>query len=75
MRTHNVRPRLGELKVSILLFWGYNERFMPLTGIEYFFEACDDVRCVTFNKVGHWVQVERAAEFTRYSIGFLDEHR
>ncbi len=75
MRTHNVRPRLGEIKVPILLFWGYNERFMPLTGIDYFFEACDDVRCVTFNKVGHWVQVERANEFNRYSVQFLDSFR
>ena len=75
MRTHNVRPRLGEIKVPILLFWGFNERFMPLSGIQYFFEACDDVRCVTFNKVGHWVQVERASEFNRYAIEFLDEHR
>jgi 4,5:9,10-diseco-3-hydroxy-5,9,17-trioxoandrosta-1(10),2-diene-4-oate hydrolase len=75
MRTHNVRPRLGEIKVPILLFWGQNERFMPLSGIQYFFEACDDVRCVTFNKVGHWVQVERASEFNRYAIEFLDEHR
>lgn len=75
MRTHNVRPRLGEIKVPILLFWGQNERFMPLSGIQYFFEACDDVRCVTFNKVGHWVQVERASEFNRYTIEFLDEHR
>lgn len=73
MRTHNVRPRLGEIKVPILLFWGYNEAFMPLTGIAYFFEACEDVRCITFNKVGHWVQVERASEFNRYSIEFLDE--
>ena len=48
---------------------------MPLSGIQYFFEACDDVRCVTFNKVGHWVQVERASEFNRYTIEFLDEHR
>lgn len=75
MRTHNVRPRLGEIKAPILLFWGYNERFMPLSGIGYFFEACDDVRCITFNKVGHWVQVERAQEFNRYSIEFLDEYR
>lgn len=36
MRTHNLRPRLGELKMPILLFWGSEERFMPLTGIDYF---------------------------------------
>jgi len=75
MRTHNVRPHLAGLAVPILLFWGRNERFMPLSGIDYFFEACDDVRCITFNKVGHWVQLERAAEFNRYAIEFLNEHR
>ncbi len=71
MRTPNLRPRLGELKMPIMLFWGFNERFMPLTGITYFLESCDDVRVVTFNGVGHWVQVERADEFNRYALDFL----
>jgi 4,5:9,10-diseco-3-hydroxy-5,9,17-trioxoandrosta-1(10),2-diene-4-oate hydrolase len=44
---------------------------MPLTGINYFLEQCEDARFITFNKVGHWVQVERAEEFNRYAIGFL----
>ena len=72
MRTHNVRARLGELLMPILLFWGYNETFMPLTGIDYFMTSCPDVRCITFNKVGHWVQVERAAEFNSHAISFLN---
>jgi 4,5:9,10-diseco-3-hydroxy-5,9,17-trioxoandrosta-1(10),2-diene-4-oate hydrolase len=72
MRTPNLRPRLGELKMPIQVFWGSAERFMPLTGINYFLEDCDDVRVVTFNKVGHWVQVERAEEFNRYSLAFLN---
>lgn len=71
MRTPDLGPRLGELTMPILLFWGYNERFMPLEGIKLFFEACPDVRCMTFNKVGHWVQVERADEFNRASLAFL----
>lgn len=71
MRTPNLKPRLGELTMPIMLFWGYNERFMPLTGIDYFLEACPDVRVVTFNKVGHWVQVERADEFNAYALAFL----
>jgi len=71
MRTHNLRPRLGELAMPILLFWGFNETFMPLSGIDYFMESCPDVRCMIFNKVGHWVQVERADEFNRYAIEFL----
>jgi 4,5:9,10-diseco-3-hydroxy-5,9,17-trioxoandrosta-1(10),2-diene-4-oate hydrolase len=71
MRTPNLQPRLGELKMPILVFWGSEERFMPLTGIDYFLKQCDDVRVVTFNKVGHWVQVERADEFNRYAVTFL----
>ena len=71
MRTPNLAPRLGELKMPILGFWGFQDRFMPLSGINYFLERCDDARFMTFNKVGHWVQVERAAEFNRYSIEFL----
>jgi 4,5:9,10-diseco-3-hydroxy-5,9,17-trioxoandrosta-1(10),2-diene-4-oate hydrolase len=71
MRTHNLRPRLGELAMPILLFWGFNETFMPRSGIDYFMESCRDVRCITFNGVGHWVQVERADEFNRYAIEFL----
>ena len=71
MRTPNLQPRLGELKMPILVFWGSEERFMPLTGIDYFLKQCDDVRVMTFNKVGHWVQVERADEFNRHAIAFL----
>lgn len=71
MRTHNLQPRLGELTLPILVFWGSEERFMPLTGIDYFLKQCADVRVMTFNKVGHWVQVERADEFNRYAVAFL----
>lgn len=71
MRTPNLAPRLPELTMPILLFWGYNERFMPLDGITLFLESCPDVRVITFNKVGHWVQVERADEFNRHALEFL----
>lgn len=71
MKTPNLAPRLHELKMPIQLFWGYNERFMPLTGIDYFMTACPDVRCTTFNQVGHWVQVERSDEFNQQATAFL----
>lgn len=71
MRTPNLAPRLGALKMPILGFWGFQDQFMPLSGINYFLDRCEDARFMTFNKVGHWVQVERAAEFNRYSIEFL----
>ena len=71
MRTPNLQPRLGELKMPILGFWGAQDQFLPVSGARYFLEQCEDARFMTFNKVGHWVQVERAAEFNAYSIAFL----
>lgn len=71
MRTPNLQPRLGELKQPILGFWGANDDFCPASGARYFLDQCQDARFMTFTRVGHWVQVERAAEFNTCSIGFL----
>ena len=73
MRTPNLRPRLSELRMPLFVLWGSADRFMPQTGIGYFLESCDDIRVAIFNKVGHWVQVERAAEFDAYALAFLRE--
>ena len=71
MRTHNLAPRLGELTMPILGFWGVDDAFCPASGAQRFLEACPDARFITYSCVGHWVQVERAAEFNREAIGFL----
>lgn len=72
MRTPNLAPRLGELTMPVLGFWGMQDIFCPATGANRFLEACQDVRFMTFNQVGHWVQVERAEEFNRYTLAFLN---
>lgn len=71
MRTPNLAPRLGELTMPVLGFWGLQDDFCPASGAQRFLDACPDVRFMTFNKVGHWVQVERAEEFNRYTLAFL----
>lgn len=71
MRTPNLAPRLGELTMPILGFWGLQDDFCPASGAQRFLEACADARFMTFNKVGHWVQVERSEEFNRYTLAFL----
>jgi 4,5:9,10-diseco-3-hydroxy-5,9,17-trioxoandrosta-1(10),2-diene-4-oate hydrolase len=71
MRTPNLAPRLAELTMPILGFWGLQDDFCPASGAQHFLEACPDVRFTLFNKVGHWVQVERAEEFNRYTLAFL----
>ena len=74
MVTPNLGPRLGELKQPILVLWGLNDEFCPESHSRLFLEQCDNVRAITFGRTGHWVQLERAAEFDRYSIEFLNEY-
>lgn len=71
MRTPNLGPRLGELTQPILVMWGLQDEFCPESGARHFWDAGCDVRTLTFNHVGHWVQVERADEFNRHSLEFL----
>ena len=74
MRTPNLGPRVGELAEPIFVMWGKDDEFCPESGARYFLDQCANARCLTFARTGHWVQVERAREFNRYSIDFLNEH-
>jgi 4,5:9,10-diseco-3-hydroxy-5,9,17-trioxoandrosta-1(10),2-diene-4-oate hydrolase len=71
MKTPNLGLRLGELDKPIFVMWGLNDEFCPESHARLFLDACDNVRCLSFALTGHWVQVERAAEFNAYSIEFL----
>lgn len=71
MRTPNLGLRLGELATPIFVMWGLNDEFCPESHARLFLDACDNVRCLTFARTGHWVQVERAAEFNAYGTEFL----
>lgn len=73
MRTPNLGPRLGELDKPILVLWGVNDEFCPESGARHFLDHCANARCLSFTRTGHWVQVERAGEFNRYAIDFLNE--
>ena len=73
MKTPNLGPRLGELKQPILVLWGLNDQFCPETGARHFLSQCEDARCITFTRTGHWVQVERGDEFNRYALDFLND--
>ncbi len=71
MRTPNLGPRLGDVKQPIFVMWGLNDEFCPESGARHFLNAGCNVRTLTFNHVGHWVQVERADAFNRLSLDFL----
>jgi len=72
MKTPDLGPRLGEIAHPIFVLWGLNDEFCPEAHSRLFLDACADVRCMTFSRTGHWVQVERAEEFNRYSLDFLN---
>ncbi|SFR92175.1 alpha/beta fold hydrolase [Sphingomonas jatrophae] len=71
MRTPDLGPRLGEITQPIFVLWGLNDEFCPEAHSRLFLDRCPDVRAITFARTGHWVQVERAEEFNRYSLDFL----
>ena len=75
MVTPNLGPRLGELKQPMLVLWGLNDEFCPESHSRLFLDQCENVRAMTFGRTGHWVQLERASEFNRYSVEFLNEYR
>jgi len=75
MRTPDLSPRLGEVRNPIFVLWGLNDEFCPEAHSRLFLDNCQDVRAITFARTGHWVQVERANEFNRYVVDFLNEYR
>ena len=72
MRVPDLSPELGRLTQPILVLWGLEDAFCPVSGGQKFLDHCGDARLMVFNKVGHWVMVERAEEFNRYAIDFLE---
>jgi 4,5:9,10-diseco-3-hydroxy-5,9,17-trioxoandrosta-1(10),2-diene-4-oate hydrolase len=75
MRTPDLSPRLHEIAQPVMVLWGLNDEFCPEAHARLFLDHCPDVRTLTFGRTGHWVQVERAAEFNAYAIDFLDARR
>lgn len=71
MRTPNLGPRLGEIDLPIFVMWGLNDEFCPESGARHFLDRCKDARCMTFTRTGHWVQVERSAEFNSHTLEFI----
>lgn len=71
MRTPDLSPRLGEIAQPIFVLWGRDDEFCPEAHARLFLDHCRDVRAITFGRTGHWVQVERAAEFNAYATAFL----
>lgn len=71
MRIPDLSPRLAELTMPVLGFWGIEDQFCPASSSLKISAACPDSRMIIYSRVGHWVMIERADEFNRHVIDFL----
>ena len=62
---------LHEVKAPTLLLWGRDDRTITLEGAQVMLKYIPDVQLHVFGNCGHWVQLERQAEFERLVTDFL----
>lgn len=75
-KRHGMDPlwkNLHRIKAPTLLLWGRDDRTITLDGAQIMLKQIPDVQMHVFGKCGHWVQLERAAEFERLVAGFLGD--
>jgi 4,5:9,10-diseco-3-hydroxy-5,9,17-trioxoandrosta-1(10),2-diene-4-oate hydrolase len=63
--------RLGGVTAPTLVFWGRDDRMMPLEGGLFGFRRLPDAELHVFSRCGHWAQVERKDDLERLTIEFL----
>lgn len=62
---------LHKIKAPTLLLWGRDDRTITLDGAQIMLKQIRDVQLHVFGNCGHWVQLERQAEFESQVIDFL----
>jgi pimeloyl-ACP methyl ester carboxylesterase len=62
---------LHRITAPTLLLWGRDDRTITLEGAQLMLKQIPDVQMHVFGRCGHWVQLERQAEFERLVIDFL----
>ncbi len=70
---HNVKDRLGELKLPCLLVWGKDDKITPAFVGEQFHELISNSTLHIFDKCGHAPMLERPVKFNNALIEFLSK--
>ncbi|HLK78929.1 MAG TPA: alpha/beta fold hydrolase [Streptosporangiaceae bacterium] len=60
------------LRNPVLLIWGREDRVNPVDGALVALKLIRRAQLHVFGGCGHWVQLEKADEFNRLAIGFLE---
>lgn len=64
---------LHRIKAPTLLLWGRDDRTITLEGAQIMLKYIRDVQLHVFGNCGHWVQLERQAEFEHLVTHFLGD--
>lgn len=64
---------LGNIKADTLLLWGRDDRTITFEGAGHMLKQIKRVQMHVFGNCGHWVQVERKAEFEQLVNSFLGD--
>jgi 4,5:9,10-diseco-3-hydroxy-5,9,17-trioxoandrosta-1(10),2-diene-4-oate hydrolase len=72
MSITDLTPELAQLRCPVLGFWGIEDQFCPPSGYEKILRAVADARFIMYGRCGHWAMIERAADFNRNVIEFLN---
>lgn len=60
-----------KIKAPTLLLWGRDDRTITLDGADIMLRQIRDVQLHVFGRCGHWVQLERQAEFDKLVLEFV----
>lgn len=74
MQIPNLTDRLQELSIPILGFWGYEDKFCPISGAHTIISHCNDARMNMLSQCGHWVMIEHSEYFNNQCIQFLRDN-
>jgi 2,6-dioxo-6-phenylhexa-3-enoate hydrolase len=68
----DLTPELSKVQAKTLVIWGRDDRFVPLDHALKFLWTIPDANLHIFSKCGHWAQYEKAEEFNRMVLEFLE---
>jgi 4,5:9,10-diseco-3-hydroxy-5,9,17-trioxoandrosta-1(10),2-diene-4-oate hydrolase len=63
--------KAASVTTPTLLLWGRDDRMLPYDQAHFANRWLPDVELHTFSRCGHWIQIERKADFERVVIEFL----
>lgn len=66
--------RLHEIRCPVLCFWGFHDRFLPVSQALILPQHISHAKVVISSRAGHWYMLEEPDDFNREVVDFLDTH-